>query len=248
MKRILAAILAFAFLFVGAAYSETGKVVQPDRKDQELTLPNVADYFGESVDSGYLSIATDFSGNYDMFRPATLNQIELYRVRMEVLGYAVSVAETKDDVQMWLFSSDGMPFLVLAFSNRQVVLCLKDGVVCSMEETPTSSPIPLSTPATDPSPAASPSDDPWANPYNYGSDSFDSFMSSDDFGPYDIYGEYDDYFPYQHQQSICKSCYGTGTCGFCNGSGISRMYGVTTLCGACDGTGVCGVCGGTGRY
>lgn len=53
--------------------------------------------------------------------------------------------------------------------------------------------------------------------------------------------DYDSYAPKRH---VCPSCYGTGTCRLCNGSGIYRMYGQSGPCSCTNGK--CSQCGGTG--
>lgn len=48
----------------------------------------------------------------------------------------------------------------------------------------------------------------------------------------------------------CETCYRTGKCRSCRGSGKDRVHtiqGTVTIdCGACNGTGVCKYCGGDG--
>lgn len=77
------------------------------------------------------------------------------------------------------------------------------------------------------------------------------------YGTYDdIYGDtyddtYDDYDYYDYGSSTqtCTSCYGSGSCSFCHGTGQTSMYGTElSPCGACYGTGICTICDGDGVY
>lgn len=68
---------------------------------------------------------------------------------------------------------------------------------------------------------------------------------------YSGYSDYDTYdsYDYSNNSQICPSCYGSGTCPICNGTGQYSMYGNDySECSACGGTGVCSVCGGAGVF
>jgi len=66
--------------------------------------------------------------------------------------------------------------------------------------------------------------------------------------PADIYGDYpaEDYAA-PEQQNMCISCYGSGYCDTCKGTGQYSMYGnPLDTCPSCGGDGSCPICGGDG--
>jgi hypothetical protein len=68
------------------------------------------------------------------------------------------------------------------------------------------------------------------------------------------YDEYDSEYPADDyvitdQQDTCISCYGSGYCDDCNGTGQYSMYGnPLDTCPSCDGDGICSICDGLGYY
>lgn len=68
------------------------------------------------------------------------------------------------------------------------------------------------------------------------------------------YDEYDSEYPADDyvitdQQDTCISCYGSGYCDDCNGTGQFSMYGnPLDTCPSCDGDGICSICDGLGYY
>lgn len=47
------------------------------------------------------------------------------------------------------------------------------------------------------------------------------------------------------RQQTCMTCYGTGSCKVCGGTGTYRAYGQSSVCSACGGNGKCWHCHGT---
>lgn len=94
------------------------------------------------------------------------------------------------------------------------------------------------------------------DPYNYSQDfnapSSDYSNGYSGYDTYDSYNTYDsddtyDSYDYGNNKQICPSCFGSGTCPICDGTGQYSMYGSDySTCTACGGTGVCSICGGTG--
>ncbi len=71
---------------------------------------------------------------------------------------------------------------------------------------------------------------------------------SNDFSGNSDYDSYDSY-DYGSSSQTCTSCYGSGSCSFCHGTGQYSMYGNDlSECTACYGTGICSICGGDGVY
>lgn len=58
-----------------------------------------------------------------------------------------------------------------------------------------------------------------------------------------------DSYSYGNSAQTCRSCYGSGSCDTCNGTGQFSMYGnPLDTCPSCDGSRDCSICGGDGVY
>ncbi|OQB25402.1 MAG: hypothetical protein BWY11_00361 [Firmicutes bacterium ADurb.Bin182] len=84
---------------------------------------------------------------------------------------------------------------------------------------------------------------PYVNPYG----GYSNILPPADFSD----GFSDDTFDYGGIGSVqtCISCYGSGSCSICKGTGQYSMYGnELSVCTACYGTGICTICDGDGQY
>ncbi|MEA4894132.1 MAG: hypothetical protein VB064_02605 [Oscillospiraceae bacterium] len=87
----------------------------------------------------------------------------------------------------------------------------------------------------------------YSEPYNYSQGySVPYSYYSNDFSGYPDF-DADNSYDYGSTSQICPSCFGSGTCPICHGTGQYSMYGNDySECTACGGTGVCSICGGDG--
>jgi hypothetical protein len=187
-----------------------------------LMLPNTLNLFGAAVNGGYTEIATDFAGYYLLFDPVTADSIDAYRVRMAELGFVEEEGE-QDGALLWLYYFNDAPVLLLAYFDDEAMLCYQDGVAFLEEGTVDAQTWSDSTDMT------------------YPELDLYSLFGTDYYG-YDA----NDSYSYTPQQTICVSCYGSGTCPLCNGTGTYSNYGYSSDC-SCD-DGVCSICGGAGYY
>ena len=84
--------------------------------------------------------------------------------------------------------------------------------------------------------------------------------NSGDYSNYSNYSNYNDdddddyHYNYNHEEHMvnCTSCFGSGECNGCDGSGTDTVYvgGTSYLthnCNYCNGSGKCRICGGDGK-
>ncbi len=77
------------------------------------------------------------------------------------------------------------------------------------------------------------------------------YLNADGLGGQEAEGNTDlaQLFPSSDAESfpaVCLTCFGSGACPICGGTGVYHNYGISLVCGFCDGTGVCPTCGGKG--
>jgi hypothetical protein len=193
--------MILALLIGCAAYAETSAV---------LPLPCAADVFGEAVDSGYVSVYSDFSGSYDMYSCLLLSVFEEYNAQMEALGY-LGVEGELNGIDLWMYYWEGEPAVLFARANGQAILCDRDGFTFREE----GADAPRSAESVDPTDIRDLSSVFFGETvtegqtvcFSCGGTGICPLCSGT--GVYKNYG----------QEVVCAACTGTGVCGICDGKG-----------------------------